>query len=60
MTLKEHAMNAANDAGTDFAYYDRKEDEVLDHRALKTLLANGEVTVEQLCAEFAKGIRDAL
>lgn len=60
MNLRETVLGAARDAGTDFAAYDRKEDEDLSREQLVQAIMAGQVSIAEIGAVFAKAILEAL
>lgn len=56
----QHALNAVFDLVTDFVAYARREDEVLSPEDLAEAVRSGEVTVDELAAEFAARLRAEL
>lgn len=49
-------LATAEDAGLDFAYYDRKEDEDLPVGAIEAAMDAGDVTPEEITDAFLKGM----
>jgi hypothetical protein len=52
--MKQTILNTINDLCADFLYYDRKEDEDLSSNQLKEAVESGEITVNEMVAEFRK------
>lgn len=52
--MKEEILNTINDLCADFLYYDRKEDECLTIEQLNEAVKSGEITVDEMVAEFRK------
>lgn len=59
-TPKEIILQAVNDLVTDFIYYDRKEDEVLQVGAIESAIENGQITVDEIVLEFRMRLTEAL
>lgn len=51
---KNHILKMMEDVVSDLMYYDRKEDEDLPLESIEEAIAAGEVTVEEITAEFKK------
>lgn len=49
-------LAAAEDAGSSFAYYDRKEDEELPVGAIEAAIQAGDVTREEIADAFLKAM----
>jgi len=52
--MKEQILGTVQDLVTDFVYYDRKEDEDLSADQLDKAVESGEITVDDMVAEFRK------
>ncbi len=57
-TRKETILASVDDALSDFLYYDRKEDEDLPRGQIEEAVKAGEITVDEIIEQFAKGLRD--
>jgi hypothetical protein len=57
--IRELALGAAEDAGRDFASYDRREDEDLGQGDLLAAVAGGDVSMDEIAAAFLRGAREA-
>ena len=57
-TIKEEVIATIGDLCSDFLYYDRKEDEDLSMDKLNKAVADGEVTVDEMVAEFRKNLEN--
>mgnify|MGYP001619845374 CR=1 FL=1 len=56
---RQHILDTASDLVGKFMYYDRKEDEVLPRGAIQEAVKAGEITYEEIIAEFKRGLLDA-
>jgi hypothetical protein len=56
--MKKIILARANDLARDFLYYDRKEDEELLRGEIQKAVERGEVTKEEIVAEFRKQLDD--
>lgn len=56
--MKEEILNTINDLCADFLYYDRKEDECLTIEQLNEAVKSGEITVDEMVAEFRKHLEN--
>ena len=54
---REHILWTISDLVSDLMYYSRKEDEDLPASAIEQAVAAGEITVEEIIAAFADGLR---
>ena len=54
--MKSIILSRIQDLCSDFLYYDRKEDEELSMQQLNEAVASGAVTIDQMVAEFRKGL----
>lgn len=52
---RKNILDAASDAGVDFIYYDRKEDEDLPPEQIEQAIEHGEITVTEIIAAFLDG-----
>jgi hypothetical protein len=50
-------LETAEDAGRDFAYGDRKEDERLSQGDLIEAVESGEVTLDEIASAFLQGLK---
>lgn len=57
-TKRETAIAALTDLVSDFAYYDRKEDEELSSDDVRELLASGEITITNIAEVFERVLRE--
>lgn len=55
MTRRELILAVASDAGMDFMYYNRKDDENLPRGEIEKAIKAGEITVEEILEAFKKG-----
>lgn len=53
-------LQTIHDSVTDFLYYDRKEDEELKIGDIEKSIKRGEITVDEICQEFSKNLRETL
>lgn len=58
-TRRRHILDKASDLAADFMYYDRKEDEDLPRGAIEEAIAAGEITVDEIVAEFRRHVEGA-
>ena len=56
--MKQTILNTISDLCSDFLYYDRKEDEELSVEQLNNAVADGEITIDEMVAEFKKHLED--
>jgi hypothetical protein len=56
--MKQEILNTISDLCSDFLYYDRKEDEDLTMEQLNDAVNNGEITVDEMVAEFRKHLEN--
>ena len=56
--MKEQILSAISDLVSDFAYYDRKEDEDLSAEQLEEAVRSGEITIDEMVSEFRKHLED--
>ena len=52
--MKQTILNKISDLCSNFLYYDRKEDEELSMEQLNEAVKTGEITVDEMVAEFRK------
>lgn len=60
MNKRELILITIQDSVTDLLYYDRKEDEELFVGDIDELVKNGDITIEEMVAEFDKYLRSGL
>lgn len=53
-TRKEKVLCHVETLSAKFLYYDRKEDDDLPPGAIEKMVASGEVTIDEIVAEFRK------
>lgn len=51
-TIKTVILNTVKDLAANFLYYDRKEDEELNHLQLIEAVKNDEVTIDEIVSAF--------
>lgn len=56
--MKQTILDTISDLCTDFLYYDRKEDEDLTMEQLNEAVKNGEITIDEMVAEFRKHLEN--
>lgn len=56
--LKRLILGHVEDLVVNFVFYDRKEDEELSGKMLEDAIRSGEVTIEEIVAQFEKKLRD--
>ncbi len=56
--MKQIILGTISDLCSDFLYYDRKEDEQLDADQLQEAVDKGEITVDEMVAEFRKHLEE--
>ena len=56
--MKQIILNEIDDLCSSFLYYDRKEDEVLSIKQLNDAVKSGEITVDEMVAEFKKQLEN--
>jgi len=54
MNKKTIILNTIRDLCLDFIYYDREEDEELSKDQLNDAIRNGEISIDEIVAEFRK------
>lgn len=59
-TIKEIILNTIENLCSDFLYYDRRENEELTIKHLKQAVKSGEITIDEMVAEFRKHIEKSL
>jgi hypothetical protein len=55
-TRREIILATVSDLATDFMYYDRKEDDSLGRGEIEAAIAAGEISAEEIAAEFRRCI----
>lgn len=58
-TTKQTILATIQDSVADLMYYDRKEDERLPLGAIEEAIANGEITGDEMVAEFRKALEES-
>lgn len=58
--MKEIIINTVKDLSANFLYYDRKEDDELSAEDLENAINSGEITIEEIVAEFESNLRKTL
>lgn len=56
----QHIANTVSDLVSNFLYYNRKEDEELPLGEIEAAIAVGEITVEEIVAQFERELREGL
>lgn len=56
--MKQTILNTISDLCSNFLYYDRKEDEELSMEQLNEAVKSGEITVDEMVAEFRKHLEE--
>lgn len=56
--MKQIILNTISDLCSNFLYYDRKEDEDLTMEQLNEAVKNGEITIDEMVAEFRKHLQN--
>ena len=56
--MKETILGLIEDLVTDFTYYDRKGDEQLTYEQLEQAVRGGEITIDEMVAEFKKHLEN--
>jgi hypothetical protein len=56
--MKQTILDTISDLCSDFLYYDRKEDEDLTMEQLNEAVKNGEITIDEMVAEFRKHLEN--
>lgn len=56
--MKQTILNRISDLCSNFLYYDRKEDEKLSMEQLNEAVKTGEITVDEMVAEFRKHLEN--
>jgi hypothetical protein len=60
MATRDHAINATKDLAAELLWYGRKEDDDLPRGAIENMLANGELTTEQIVDTFRAALIEGL
>jgi dTDP-4-amino-4,6-dideoxygalactose transaminase len=58
--MKHRILETINDLCINFLYYDRKEDNELSIEELNEAVKSGEITIDEMVAEFRKHLEDTL
>ncbi len=58
--MKQIILNTIEDLCSNFLYYDRKEDEELNAAQLNDAVKSGEITIDEMAAEFRKHLENTL
>ena len=56
--MKQTILDTISDLCSDFLYYDRKGDEELTMEQLDEAVKNGEITIDEMVAEFRKHLEN--
>jgi hypothetical protein len=56
--MKQTILNKIDSLCSDFLYYDRKEDEELSMEQLNKAVKSGEITIDEMVAEFRKHLEN--
>ena len=56
--MKQLILDKISDLCSDFLYYDRKEDEDLSIKQLKSAVESGEITVDEMVDEFRRNLEN--
>lgn len=56
--MKKIILATISDLCSNFLYYDRKEDEDLSMEQLNEAVKNGEITIDEMVAEFRKHLEN--
>jgi hypothetical protein len=56
--MKQTILDTISALCSDFLYYDRKEDEDLTMEQLNEAVKNGEITIDEMVAEFRKHLEN--
>lgn len=51
-SVKQSILDIISDLCSDFLYYDRKEDEIIGRDELNEIVANGEITIDEMVEAF--------
>lgn len=55
-----YVMDVISDMVSDFLYYNRKEDDILERGMIEDMVKRGDLTIEQMVSEFEKLLRKAI
>ena len=58
MNRKQIIINTVTDLAANFLYYDRKEDSQLNVKQLDVAIKKGEITTDEIVAEFKRVIEN--
>lgn len=58
--MKQTILLTVRDLVSNFLYYDRKEDEELGRGAIEEAVKSGEITVDEIVAEFRERLESGL
>lgn len=58
--MRQMILDTINDMVLDFLYYDRKGDSQLPLKAIEESIAKGEITVDEIVAEFRRHLLEGL
>lgn len=56
--MKQKIFDTISDLCSNFLYYDRKEDEELSMKQLNGAVKKGEITIDEMVAEFRKHLEN--
>jgi hypothetical protein len=56
--MKQNILDTISDLCSDFLNYDRKEDETLTTEQLIEAVQNGEITIDEMVAEFRRHLKE--
>lgn len=56
--MKQKILNTISDLCSNFLYYDRKVDQHLTMKQLNEAVESGEITIEEMVAEFRKNLEN--
>lgn len=56
--MKQKILDTISDLCSDFLYYDRKGDEELTIEQLNEAVESGEITIDEMVAEFKKHLKE--
>lgn len=60
VSSKEIILDTIAALCSDFLYYDRRDDEELSHEQLEKAVKSGEITINEMVAEFRKHLENTL
>lgn len=58
--LRQHILDEISDMVAKFLYYDRKEDQILPRGEIEAAIKAGEITVDEIVAEFATELKKGI